>query len=216
MCFLSWLVPLTHPFSLFLLLFFSELSDYFLKFSFSKKYSPPGPFFATPNQVHRTFSIDFAFFFLPLTNLTPFLTGNIVGSKYIHGSVGSVLGAFAVSCLGTLYTQFCGGYAFAVMVPGVLLLVPVGFQIQPPSQSSLTPFLQSGLTAVGGLAQNYNNASTDQFASGLNTGLAMIQLSIALTVGLSLAAAGLNPVVAVSEKVTGSKSKNPEMDSVAF
>lgn len=42
------------------------------------------------------------------------------------------------------------------MVPGILLLVP------------------TGLTAVGGLAQNYGS-NDDQFSSGLNTGLAMIQ-----------------------------------------
>ena len=76
------------------------------------------------------------------------------------------------------------------MVPGVLLLVP------------------TGLIAVGGLAQNYSS-NDDQFASGLNTGLAMIQsallsnnrltagsdhfvsqVSIAITIGLCLAAAG--------------------------
>lgn len=51
--------------------------------------------------------------------------GNLAGSTYVHGSVGSVLGAFAVSLLGTIYGRVWNGYAFAVMVPGVLLLVPV-------------------------------------------------------------------------------------------
>lgn len=70
--------------------------------------------------------------------------------------MGSVLGAFAVSFLGSVYTRLWNGYAFAAMVPGILLLVP------------------TGLTAVGGLAQNYGT-NDDQFSSGLNTGLAMIQ-----------------------------------------
>lgn len=35
-------------------------------------------------------------------------------------------------------------------------------------------FKQSGLTAAGGLAQNYS-ISSDQFTSGLQTGLAMVQ-----------------------------------------
>lgn len=42
----------------------------------------------------------------------------------------------------------------------------------------------------------------------------MIQLSIALTVGLSLAAAGLNPVVAVSEKLTNHNTE--QIDTFAF
>lgn len=70
--------------------------------------------------------------------------------------MGSVLGAFAVSFLGSVYTRLWNGYAFEAMVPGILLLVP------------------TGLTAVGGLAQNYGT-NDDQFSSGLNTGLAMIQ-----------------------------------------
>lgn len=81
---------------------------------------------------------------------------NKVGETYVHGSVGSVLGAFAISLVGSAYSRLFNGYAFAAMVPGILLLVP------------------TGLIAVGGLAQNYSS-NDDQFASGLNTGLAMIQ-----------------------------------------
>ena len=94
------------------------------------------------------------------------LLANSVGQTYIHGSVGSVLGAFAVSLLGSIYTRLWNGYAYPAMVPGVLLLVP------------------TGLTAVGGLAQNYASNNNDQFSSGLNTGLAMIQCkSFLLLVG---------------------------------
>lgn len=50
---------------------------------------------------------------------------NLVGEVYIHGSVGSVLGAFAIGLLGTMYTKIWHGFAFAAMIPGVLLLVPV-------------------------------------------------------------------------------------------
>lgn len=91
---------------------------------------------------------------------------NSVGETFIHGSVGSVLGAFAVSLLGTVYTRLWNGYAFPAMVPGVLLLVP------------------TGLTAVGGLAQNYGS-NDDQFSSGLNTGLAMIQCEWMMLLSLS-------------------------------
>ena len=97
------------------------------------------------------------------SNIFSYLTllglANKVGETYIHSSVGSVLGAFVISLLGSAYSRLCNGYAFAAMVPGVLLLVP------------------TGLIAVGGLAQNYSS-DDDQFASGLNTGLAMIQSMI--------------------------------------
>lgn len=53
------------------------------------------------------------------------ISGNLVGQTYIHGSVGGVLGAFSVSLLGSIYARIWNGYAFAAMVPGVLLLVPV-------------------------------------------------------------------------------------------
>lgn len=74
-----------------------------------------------------------------------------------------MLWAFAISLLGSAYSRLCNGYAFAAMVPAVLLLVP------------------TGLIAVGGLAQNYSS-NDDQFASGLNTGLAMIQ-SMCVAIG---------------------------------
>lgn len=125
--------------------------------------------------------------------------------------MGSVLGAFAVSFLGSVYTRLWNGYAFAAMVPGILLLVP------------------TGLTAVGGLAQNYGT-NDDQFSSGLNTGLAMIQcesylcldflypmsdvsfwlVSIALTIGLCLAAAGFHLFLTLKERITHKKEDMSE------
>lgn len=138
---------------------------------------------------------------------------NLVGSNYVHGSVGSVLGAFVVSLLGSFYSRIWKGYAFAAMVPGVLLLVPVSVLCEK-YEAAVDFDYQTGLTAVGGLAQNYDSASTDQFASGLNTGLAMIQLSIALTIGLCLAAAGFQLVMAVKEKMSGKEES--EIDCFAF
>ena len=51
---------------------------------------------------------------------------NTVGETFIHGTVGNVLGAFAVSLAGSMYERIFHGFAFVVMVPGVLFLVPVG------------------------------------------------------------------------------------------
>lgn len=53
------------------------------------------------------------------------LLANFVGETIIGGSVGNVIGAFAVSLAGSIYEQIFHGYAFVLMVPGVLLLVPV-------------------------------------------------------------------------------------------
>jgi hypothetical protein len=50
---------------------------------------------------------------------------NVAGEALVGGSVGNVTGAFAVSLLGSAYEQVFHGYAFVMMVPGVLLLVPV-------------------------------------------------------------------------------------------
>lgn len=135
---------------------------------------------------------------------------NAVGETYIHGSVGGVLGAFAVSFLGSIYARLWNGYAFTAMVPGILLLVP------------------TGLTAVGGLAQNYGS-NDDQFSSGLNTGLAMVQckslsfhsflmglmlsfslVSIALTIGLCLAAAGFHVFLSVKGWISHKKEDMSE------
>lgn len=54
--------------------------------------------------------------------------GNWVAEKYIPGTVGSVLGAAFVSLGGSVYAWWCNGYAFAAMVPGVLILVPVSHE----------------------------------------------------------------------------------------
>jgi hypothetical protein len=54
-----------------------------------------------------------------------FFLANAAGEALVGGSVGNVTGAFAVSLLGSIYEQKFHGYAFVLMVPGVLLLVPV-------------------------------------------------------------------------------------------
>lgn len=137
----------------------------------------------------------------------PLSPANTAGTAFVHGSVGSILGAFVVSLFGSLYSQLWHGYAFAVMIPGILLLVP------------------SGLTAAGGLAQNYGGTD-DQFSSGLSTGLAMIEcacpvlaflsteghtsdqpfciqeVSIALTIGICLGAAGFHFFQITKHKAT--------------
>ncbi|KAF9513658.1 hypothetical protein BS47DRAFT_1329372 [Hydnum rufescens UP504] len=93
---------------------------------------------------------------------------NTIGGQHLTGAIGSTLGALAVGVCGNAYARIFKAPAYVLMVPGVLLLVP------------------TGLTAVGGLSKNYSGGN-DQFESGLNTGLAMIKVSIGVSVGLSLA-----------------------------
>ncbi len=55
-------------------------------------------------------------------------TANRVGTTYLTGSIGSSLGAFAVSFLGSIYTRFRKDITpFVLMTPGILLLVPVRY-----------------------------------------------------------------------------------------
>ena len=50
---------------------------------------------------------------------------NTSGETFIHGTIGGVTGAFAVSLAGSVYERLFHGFAFVAMVPGVLFLVPV-------------------------------------------------------------------------------------------
>lgn len=93
---------------------------------------------------------------------------NTAANYYIfdRSDVVSAIGAFVVGVLGNLYSRVFRGTAFTAMVTGVLFLVP------------------SGLSAAGGLSQNYRGQDVDQFSNGLQIGVRMVQVSIGITVGL--------------------------------
>lgn len=58
-------------------------------------------------------------------------TANRIGTTYLTGTIGSSLGAFTVSFLGSIYTRLRKDITpFVLMTPGILLLVPVRFD--PP------------------------------------------------------------------------------------
>ena len=44
--------------------------------------------------------------------------------------------------------------------------------------------MQSGLSAAGGLAQNYKGQDVDQYSNGLQIGVRMVQVAIGITVGV--------------------------------
>lgn len=62
---------------------------------------------------------------------------------------------------------------------------------------------------MGGLAQNYGGSSStgDQFASGLNTGFAMVTVSIGITIGLCLASFAIFFPMALWGSFTGKKAR---------
>ena len=71
-------------------------------------------------------------FFMTLLGCISY-AANKAGETLIHGTIGNVTGAFVVSLAGSAYEQLFHGFSFAVMVPGVLFLVPVSGV--PPHQT---------------------------------------------------------------------------------
>ncbi|KAH7105426.1 hypothetical protein BKA62DRAFT_812904 [Auriculariales sp. MPI-PUGE-AT-0066] len=122
-------------------------------------------------------------FFSSLGNMQPFKTkelpvmviiscasfaANTAANAYIfnRSDIVSAIGAFVVGVLGNLYSRAFKGTAFTAMVTGILFLVP------------------SGLSAAGGLANNYHGQDVDQYSNGLQIGVRMVQVAIGITVGV--------------------------------
>ncbi|KAK2461627.1 hypothetical protein APHAL10511_006090 [Amanita phalloides] len=77
----------------------------------------------------------------------------------------SAAGAFAIGCLGNIYSRVVRGTAFTSMVTGVLFLVP------------------SGIAQGGGVSQTYQT-SAERYSSGFALALRMISVAAGVTVGL--------------------------------
>ena len=92
---------------------------------------------------------------------------NTLANTYIsRNAISSLFAALAVGTLGNVNYLLFGGTAFTSMITGVLFLLP------------------SGVAAAGGLAQNYQSQSGDQFSNGLEIGMRMIEVSIGIIFGL--------------------------------
>ena len=100
---------------------------------------------------------------------------NKAADHYIfnRSEVVSAVGAFTVGMLGNIYSRKMGGTAFTSVVPGILFLVPVSDDCLW-SCSTLTAFIQSGLSQAGGMTAD----------NGIDIGSAMINVVIGITVGL--------------------------------
>lgn len=97
-------------------------------------------------------------------------TGNVVGTKWLGGQLGVMLGAFALGVLGNGYARLLKRPAQVVLVPAVLLLVPgsMGFR---------------GMTSL---------LSRDTL-TGVETVFAMFVVAIAIVAGLLIANAVVSP-----------------------
>ncbi|KIL71770.1 hypothetical protein M378DRAFT_64587 [Amanita muscaria Koide BX008] len=77
----------------------------------------------------------------------------------------SAVGAFAIGCLGNIYSRLIRGTAFTSMVTGVLFLVP------------------SGIAQGGGVSQTYQT-SAERYSNGFALAMRMISVAAGVTVGL--------------------------------
>jgi len=88
-----------------------------------------------------------------------------------HPDYVSLIGSWLVGILGNGYSRRFGGTAFTVMLTGVLLLVP------------------DGLSAAGGLSQNYTSSGEDEYTQSLNLARKVISVIIGILAGVYSSAA---------------------------
>ncbi|TDL27546.1 DUF1212-domain-containing protein [Rickenella mellea] len=88
-----------------------------------------------------------------------------------HPDYVSLLGSWIVGILGNGYSRRFGGTAFTAMLTGILLLVP------------------DGLSAAGGLAQNYHGPGQDEYTQSLTLARKMISVIIGIMAGVYSSAA---------------------------
>jgi uncharacterized membrane protein YjjB (DUF3815 family) len=110
-----------------------------------------------PLKGRKNFEHFFAMVFIACASYAT----NAIANHYIFNSsdIVSAIGAFTIGVLGNIYSRWRKCTALAVMITGVLFLVPSGLSASP-----------------GGLQ--------DTSDSGMDIGQAMIQVSIGITVGL--------------------------------
>lgn len=88
-----------------------------------------------------------------------------------HPDYVSLIGSWLVGILGNGYSRRFGGTAFTAMLTGILLLVP------------------DGLSAAGGLAQNYQSQGEDEYTQSLTLARKVISVIIGILSGVYSSAA---------------------------
>ncbi|EEB09733.1 DUF1212 family protein [Schizosaccharomyces japonicus yFS275] len=102
--------------------------------------------------------------------------------------IANAIGAFAIGCLGNIYSRLGKGLAFAAVLPAIFVQVPSGLA----AQGGLSAGLQVASLATNSTTSTSSSSSTSQYSS-LLFGLAMVQLAIGISVGLFASAMVIYP-----------------------
>lgn len=89
--------------------------------------------------------------------------------------------AFVIGCLGNLYSRIGHGLAFAVALPAIFVQIPSGLAAQRGVYIGIE---ESNGIFIGNASQNLNNDVKSSDPNSLSFGIIMIQIAIAITVGL--------------------------------
>ncbi|CCJ31031.1 unnamed protein product [Pneumocystis jirovecii] len=107
---------------------------------------------------------------------------NFFSAKRFGASqVSNAIGAFVIGCLGNLYSRIGHGLAFAVALPAIFVQIPSGLAAQRGVYIGIE---ESNGIFIGNASQNLNNDVKSSDPNSLSFGIIMIQIAIAITVGL--------------------------------
>ncbi|KAG4303630.1 hypothetical protein PCANB_000038 [Pneumocystis canis] len=110
---------------------------------------------------------------------------NFFSAKRFGASqVSNAIGAFLIGCLGNVYSRIGHGLAFTVVLPAIFVQIPSGLAAQRGVYIGIG---ESNEIFIGNASQNAaSNSTTTQMSdpNSLSFGIVMIQISIAITVGL--------------------------------
>lgn len=110
---------------------------------------------------------------------------NFFSSKKFGASqVSNAIGAFIIGCLGNIYSRIGHGLAFTAVLPAIFVQIPSGLAAQRGVYIGVE---ESNELFTYNVSGNYNTSVAPEHKSGPNSlsfGIVMIQIAIAITVGL--------------------------------
>ncbi|KAG5519707.1 hypothetical protein PMAC_001863 [Pneumocystis sp. 'macacae'] len=101
--------------------------------------------------------------------------------KFGASQVSNAIGAFVIGCLGNMYSRIGHGLAFAVVLPAIFVQIPSGLAAQRGVYIGIE---ESNGIFIGNASQNLNTNIKSSDPNSLSFGIIMIQIAIAITVGL--------------------------------
>ena len=135
-------------------------------------------------------------------------TVNRVSAQHLPGQLANCLGAFTIGLGANLYSRFCRGFAAAALVPAIFVQVPSGLAASGSLVSGISvadDFTNASSPRNASLPNNMSlsqgSTNVPQFVGGvmvnseiLVVGYIMIQIAIAITVGLFASALVVYPL----------------------